>query len=423
MISARHIVNAVIFSMIAISIAGCSSVDFEKKGDQAAALDDWKNAEANYRQALSESPSNIQLQRKYVSTKAEAIRSALAIAKACQKYDDYECALDESEYVLSLAPSNLGAMHIRSVAKEFVAAIQLTNARDYAVRGDYLAAFSSLAKARDLSTDPQINEQASTLERDISPSAATYAKSLMEYAEYGSLEERLEWYRHSEDILRFVVEYMPEQRDLFAEAIVSRNAAEKEKAQLIAYQRAEKQRQLEQQAFEKELAEKNRSRTVSILGVTVSSEKTDGSAWDGIARASEGRDYGSTNTLANTNIYGAITAALADSTMDTFRKPDVFGTASLYQGGFIRSRIQIPMTRDNFTPQWSGVQWRNVNIESDSTILRIVLFDADKFNEHDPIGIYEVTGTQLRQVAAAGGIVDIPSPGNRQLLYLSISVF
>src|SRR5688500_9686362 len=76
-------------------VVGCAN--HRKAGDQAAAVGDWKAAEAYYRAAVRKAPEDTALQEKYRKAKAEAFAQAKTRAARCIDEKSWDCAQQEAD--------------------------------------------------------------------------------------------------------------------------------------------------------------------------------------------------------------------------------------------------------------------------------------------------------------------------------------
>ena len=75
----RRIVLALALASLG-ALAGCAS--HEKLGDRAAAVGDWKSAEAQYAEALKKDPGNAEKRAKWQQARGQALQGAVAKARA-----------------------------------------------------------------------------------------------------------------------------------------------------------------------------------------------------------------------------------------------------------------------------------------------------------------------------------------------------
>jgi tetratricopeptide (TPR) repeat protein len=139
-------------------LAAC--VAHDKQGDKYAAVGDWKNAYANYRQALADKPQDPVLKQKFEDARARALADASAAANGCATQRNWECALQESDFVLSVDPSRADIAQVRQRAGTEVALSRLGQVQAEVVAGRLQAAAGLIQQARQLSNDPAVEAEA-----------------------------------------------------------------------------------------------------------------------------------------------------------------------------------------------------------------------------------------------------------------------
>src|SRR5512138_579425 len=105
--------------LLPLALLACASN--EKRGDQAAAVGDWKSAERQYAQALQSDPSNPEKRAKWQQARTQALQGAVAAAQACRVSQDWECAFVESDYAARLEPGSSEYAALRAEAARNVA--------------------------------------------------------------------------------------------------------------------------------------------------------------------------------------------------------------------------------------------------------------------------------------------------------------
>lgn len=148
-----------IAALLALSLtAAC--VAHDKQGDRYAAVGDWKNAYANYRQAVADRPNDPALRQKYEDARARALQDATGAADACASQAQWECALAEADFVLSVDPSRTDVAPIRQRAATEVALSRLSRVQGEVVAGRLPQAAGLIQQARQLSNDPAVEAEA-----------------------------------------------------------------------------------------------------------------------------------------------------------------------------------------------------------------------------------------------------------------------
>src|SRR5574341_596266 len=137
-----------------------SCVAHDKQGDKYAAVGDWKNAYANYRQALANKPQDPVLKQKFENARERALQDASAAANGCASQGQWECALQESDFVLSVDASRSEIASVRQRAATEVALSRLGQVQAEVVAGRLQVAAGLIQQARQLSTDPSVENEA-----------------------------------------------------------------------------------------------------------------------------------------------------------------------------------------------------------------------------------------------------------------------
>ena len=158
------------------SLAACAG--HEKLGDRAAAVGDWKSAEAQYAEALRNEPGNPEKRAKWQQARQQALQGAVAAARACQVSQDWECVFAESDYAARLEPGSTEYAAMRADAGKNAGLLRLRRATEAAARRDHRAAFDLLAKGRAASNDPGIALEASRITPGIVSGAVQDAMQL-----------------------------------------------------------------------------------------------------------------------------------------------------------------------------------------------------------------------------------------------------
>src|SRR6266581_207167 len=141
--------------LAAVLLASC--VAHEKSGDSAAAVGDWRHAVLEYRSAVESSPEDPVLRKKFDEARAHALSSSTQRARLCASQGDFECALDEADFVSGLDPAagaSLGAL--RADAARQVALLRVRDAQSAIARGDLDRAGAALRAGRELSSAPDV---------------------------------------------------------------------------------------------------------------------------------------------------------------------------------------------------------------------------------------------------------------------------
>ncbi|MBZ4423307.1 hypothetical protein [Myxococcus sp. RHSTA-1-4] len=149
--------------MAAVVLAACAG--HEKAGDRAAAVGDWKGAYSAYRQALANDPDSPELKTKYDEARGQALQDARNRAQACAQVEDWDCALAESDFALSVDGGNAEIASFRAHAATQVALRQLQLATEQAQRGQFAEAADLMGRATQLSQAPEVRSRAEEVRR------------------------------------------------------------------------------------------------------------------------------------------------------------------------------------------------------------------------------------------------------------------
>ncbi|MCY1020325.1 hypothetical protein [Pyxidicoccus sp. MSG2] len=155
--------RAVLGVVAAIMLAACASA--EKAGDRAAAVGDWKNAYTAYRQALANEPDNAELKAKYDQAREQALQDTQKRAQTCAQVDDWNCALAESDFALSIDGGNADIAAFRMRAANRVAMGMLDGAAEHARSGHFPEAANDMQRATQLSQTPEVKARSEEVRR------------------------------------------------------------------------------------------------------------------------------------------------------------------------------------------------------------------------------------------------------------------
>ncbi len=151
--------------MAAVMLAACAA--HEKAGDRAAALGDWKNAYTAYRQALANDPESPELKSKYDQAREQALQDAQKRGQTCAQVEDWNCALAEADFALSVDGGNAEIAAFRTRAATRVALGQLQLAQEQSQRGQFSEAVGMMERATQLSQAPEVRTRADEVRRHI----------------------------------------------------------------------------------------------------------------------------------------------------------------------------------------------------------------------------------------------------------------
>jgi hypothetical protein len=171
------------------SLAACAGA--EKRGDRAAAVGDWKSAEAMYGEAVRKDPQNPEKRAKWQEARTRALTDAMNRARACQVSQDWECYYLEADYAARLEPGSAEYAAMRADAGRNVAFLRLRRAVEASQRRDHRAAFDLLAQARAASSDPGVEAEAARVSPGIVRGAVDDAMQLRGSQQYAQSIELL----------------------------------------------------------------------------------------------------------------------------------------------------------------------------------------------------------------------------------------
>jgi len=146
--------SAALLALALSTATGCAA--HEKTADKAAAVGDWKTAEAEYAEALRKDPKRADLQQKYQQARATALYESSRKAKACWAARDAECAFAESDYALRLDPGSVEMATLHADAGREAALQRVRRADEAAGRADWKGALQLLGSAQEASRDPVV---------------------------------------------------------------------------------------------------------------------------------------------------------------------------------------------------------------------------------------------------------------------------
>ncbi|WP_164009289.1 hypothetical protein [Pyxidicoccus trucidator] len=151
--------------MAAALLAACASA--EKAGDRAAAVGDWKSAYSAYRQAVANDPDSQELKAKFEEARTLALEDSKKRARACEQVEDWNCALAESDFALSIDGGNADIASFRMRAATRVAFGMLDGAAEQARSGQFHKAVEEMQRATQLSQAPEVKTRAEDVRRHI----------------------------------------------------------------------------------------------------------------------------------------------------------------------------------------------------------------------------------------------------------------
>ncbi len=175
--------------LMALVMAAC--VAHEKVGDKAAAVGDWETALNAYGQALADDPSKPELKEKYERAKREAVADAYKKAQACASAGDWKCAVGEADFALKVDGGNSEIAAFRATAARSLALQQITESHQVATQGKFRVALDMIDKAKVLSSDPAVVQEAATARMGLAAMADAEAERLRQSRSYPEAVEAL----------------------------------------------------------------------------------------------------------------------------------------------------------------------------------------------------------------------------------------
>ncbi len=168
--------------LLLLCLTAC--VAHEKNGDRAAAVGDWKTAQAAYREALMREPESPALKEKYERARQEAVVAAAQRARTCSSAREWQCVLEEADFALSLDSSQTELATLRADAAREMGSEQLQRARDAMANGQYAEALGFLKRATTVSEDGRILEESAKVREEVLTRAEGEAERLWQQGEY-----------------------------------------------------------------------------------------------------------------------------------------------------------------------------------------------------------------------------------------------
>jgi hypothetical protein len=174
---------------MALVMAAC--VAHEKVGDKAAAVGDWETALNAYGKALADEPDKPGLKEKYEQAKREAIADAYKKAQACAAAGDWKCAVGEADFALKVDGGNSEIAAFRANAARSLALQQIAESHQVATQGKFRAALEMIDRAKVLSSDPAVVQEAATARTGLAAMADAEAERLRQSRAYPEAVEAL----------------------------------------------------------------------------------------------------------------------------------------------------------------------------------------------------------------------------------------
>ncbi len=160
-------------------------VAHEKNGDKAAAVGDWRTALAAYREALMREPESPALKEKFERARGEALTAASQRARTCASAQEWQCAVEEADFALSLDGSNTELAAFRADAARALALEVVRRARTAAGAQQFPEAFGLLQRATAVSNHPQVLDESGRAKAEVMRLADVEAERLRQLKAYG----------------------------------------------------------------------------------------------------------------------------------------------------------------------------------------------------------------------------------------------
>lgn len=156
-------------------VAGCHN--YQKAGAKAAAVGNWKQAEAEYRVAVHKNPQDAALREQWERAKMEALNQAKGRAQRCIDERNWDCAQQEGDYAASIAEADPLAQQLKRQARTGRALHHLTLARNE-IETNVVHVFDLVDFARGLSADDAVTREAQAINTQAVGAALDQANAL-----------------------------------------------------------------------------------------------------------------------------------------------------------------------------------------------------------------------------------------------------
>jgi tetratricopeptide (TPR) repeat protein len=177
---------ALVVAVALTLLSGC--VSHERRGDDAAALNDWRGAYHNYRQALQDAPQDPRIAQKHERAKKLAVEEAASRAESCQASESWDCVVQQLEFVTELEPGRPGAAERLKRGRVRLGLGKNAQAGRLLEEGRFADACALLKQARGLSRDPELQSAVATTAANL---RAQVQQALTALRTEGSLDQAL----------------------------------------------------------------------------------------------------------------------------------------------------------------------------------------------------------------------------------------
>ena len=171
-------------AVVVLLLCLTACVAHEKNGDKAAAAGDWRTALAAYREALLKEPESPALKEKFERARQEARVAASQRAHTCANAREWQCAVEEADFALSLDGSDTELAAFRADAARSLALDVVQRARTVAGTQQFPEALGLLKRATTVSNDPQVLQEATRAKAEVVGLADAEAERLRQLKAY-----------------------------------------------------------------------------------------------------------------------------------------------------------------------------------------------------------------------------------------------
>jgi len=169
--------------------------------------------------------------------------------------------------------------------------------------------------------------------------------------------------------------------------------------------------------------------SVTVLDAVIAPGEPDHSPWDGPGTIPDSVWSAVTSAMDLPEPFEPVVAALGESALNQFDKPDPYGTAVLLSPTSPANGMTetLATTSDNqedtYVPDWpTPASWSGVVLDNNLRI-RVTLTDEDLLDD-DPIGVVELNAADVQNALAANQVfhAKVDDQANGSILLIGISV-
>lgn len=168
---------------------------------------------------------------------------------------------------------------------------------------------------------------------------------------------------------------------------------------------------------------------IDVVGALIGPALADGTEWDGTGTIPSSIQSQFTDALTSLNPYAAVASIVGSAVLAGTEAPDPYGTAEISIGGTYVTSLRRSLypdsasnQEDTFAPIFTNVGWQRVELEPGIRV-RVTMFDEDLLND-DPIGVAEISASELQRALTEGVVthVNVSGQTQNQLAFINISV-